>query len=80
MWMLEPAKRAAAAMMNDSCLELAHASRARSSYLVVTWGSASLHPRAGSPAEHLGWGARLYAFTRYAGYSFIPQPHLIPNI
>jgi hypothetical protein len=35
---------------------------------VCTWGSAALHPRAGSPAEHLGWGARLYAFARYAGY------------
>src|SRR6185436_9277315 len=33
-----------------------------------SWGSASLHPRAGSPAEHLGWGARLYAITRSAGY------------
>ena len=24
-------------------------------------------PRAGSPAEHLGWGARLYAVGRYRG-------------
>src|SRR5688500_10667313 len=32
-----------------------------------SWGSAALHPRAGSPAEHLGWGARLYAVTRSAG-------------
>jgi hypothetical protein len=34
----------------------------------LSWGSAPLHPRAGSPAEHLGWGARLYAFTRCAGF------------
>ena len=31
-------------------------------------GASLLHPRAGSPAEHLGWGARLYAVTRFAGY------------
>src|SRR5687767_9270905 len=35
----------------------------------VTSGCAALHPRAGSPAEHLGWGARLYANTRFAGYN-----------
>jgi hypothetical protein len=33
----------------------------------MTWGSAALHPRAGSPAEHLGWGARLYAFATLRG-------------
>jgi hypothetical protein len=26
-----------------------------------------LHPRAGSPAEQLGWGARLYAFATLRG-------------
>jgi len=30
-----------------------------------SWGFAALQPRAGSPAEHLGWGARLYAVARY---------------
>ena len=37
------------------------------SCLVVSWGSAALHPRAGSPAEHLGWGARLYAVAALRG-------------
>ena len=35
-----------------------------------SWGfarKASLHPRAGSPAEHLGWGARLYALAALRG-------------
>jgi len=32
-----------------------------------SWGSAALHPRAGSPAEHLGWGARLYAVAALRG-------------
>jgi hypothetical protein len=34
-----------------------------------SWGSAAaaLHPRAGSPAEHLGWGARLYAAATLRG-------------
>jgi hypothetical protein len=27
----------------------------------------SLHPRPGSPAEHLGWGGSLYAVARSAG-------------
>src|SRR5882724_6345000 len=31
------------------------------------WGSAALQPRAGSPPEHLGWGARLYAAARSRG-------------
>src|SRR5688500_14973016 len=30
-------------------------------------GFAALHPRAGSPAEHLGWGARLYAVAALRG-------------
>ena len=34
---------------------LSHASRARFSYLFLSWGSASLHPR-------------LYASTRFAGF------------
>ena len=33
-----------------------------------SWGFAALHPRAGSPAEQLGWGARLYAVSRSAGF------------
>jgi hypothetical protein len=37
-------------------------------YSMCSWGSASLHPRAGSPAEHLGWGGSLYADTRFAGW------------
>jgi len=37
------------------------------SYWSSTWGSAALHPRAGSPAEHLGWGARLYAIATLRG-------------
>ncbi|HEY8185141.1 MAG TPA: hypothetical protein VIF64_03675, partial [Pyrinomonadaceae bacterium] len=32
-----------------------------------SWGSAVLHPRAGSPAGQPGWGARLYATTCSAG-------------
>ena len=35
--------------------------------MLSSWGYASLHPSAGSPAEHLGWGARLYAVGRFAG-------------
>jgi len=31
-----------------------------------SWGFAALHPRAGSPAEHPGWGARLCAVVRSA--------------
>jgi hypothetical protein len=33
-------------------------------------GLAALHPRAGSPVEHLGGGARLYAAGRFEGWSF----------
>src|SRR5438552_17367102 len=52
-----------------SAVALSHASRAQFSYGALSWGSASLHPRAGSPAEQLGWGARLYASTRCAGFA-----------
>ena len=34
--------------------------------LTYSWGCASLHPRPGSPAEHLGWGGSLYARVRSA--------------
>ena len=46
---------------------LSAASRALPSAPKSTWGCAALHPRAGSPAEQLGWGARLYAVARYRG-------------
>jgi hypothetical protein len=45
------------------------------SYRIGSWGSAALHPRAGSPAEHLGWGARLYAVARYRGLGRINYAH-----
>jgi hypothetical protein len=44
-------------------------------WMCCSWGSATLHPRAGSPAEHLGWGARLYAIARYRGLAWISSPN-----
>ncbi len=46
-------------------------SRALPFELQRSWGFASLHPRAGSPAEHLGWGARLYAVAALRGLKAI---------
>ncbi len=42
-----------------------------------SWGSAALHPRAGSPAEHLGWGARLYAVAALRGLRQIQPMNLV---
>ncbi len=42
-----------------------------------SWGSAALHSRAGSPAEHLGWGARLYAVAALRGLRQIQPMNLI---
>jgi len=60
---------------------LSAASRATTRVFHGSWGSAckaSLHPRAGSPAEHLGWGARLYAAAALRGLRPIePMTNLI---
>ena len=45
---------------------LSPASRANLIIRDVILGFAALHPRPGSPAEHLGWGGSLYAVTRSA--------------
>jgi len=45
----------------------------------MTWGYAALHPRAGSPAEHLGWGARLYAFATLRGLKENPHDELLQS-
>jgi hypothetical protein len=45
-----------------------------------SWGSASLHPRAGSPTEQLGWGARLYAVACFAGSEIREPSNLNPLI
>ncbi len=48
-------------------IRLSAAPRTLSIFDTGPWGFAALHPRAGSPAEQLGWGARLYALGRSAG-------------
>ena len=50
-------------------IRLSAAPRALNNFHNASWGSAPLHPRAGSPAEHLGWGARLYAIATLRGLS-----------
>jgi len=64
----ERAKRAVAQELGFTHDEVAVAHFAGSSFVLQrSWGSAPLHPRAGAPAEHLGWGARLYAIAALRG-------------
>ena len=48
-------------------IRLSPAPRASDIFHDGSWGFAALHPRAGPPAEQLGWGARLYALARFRG-------------
>jgi len=65
---IERAKRAKAQTPRFTDNERAIAHFAGSSLAYKrSWGSASLHPRAGSPAGQPGWGARLYAIAAFRG-------------
>jgi hypothetical protein len=56
--------------LDDGLVFSPYAAQAGSKLAMSTSGSASLHPRAGSPQpQQLGWGARLYADASSAGWS-----------